>query len=108
MKNLQTAFKFKGVTDILPPKGEPGDIWMVGRENYVWCGGWQELGGNEPRETVREVVRTPSTCEKCGAPLNPYKIKCEYCGVYYHGASRYVGNIMGEPDRIDIRHLVSY
>lgn len=65
--SLQTVFKFKGVTDVLPSKGELGDVWIVGDKEYVWCGEWQELGElstDEPKEIVKEVV--PSTCRKCG------------------------------------------
>lgn len=81
MKNLQTAFKFKGVTDILPPKGEPGDIWIVGGESYVWGGEWQALGEAGEEKTY--------TCKNCGAPFDPYKLKCDFCGTYYR-----TGNIV--------------
>lgn len=35
-------------------------------------------------ELVKKNKKTTTThCVHCGAPVNPYKEQCEYCGCYY-------------------------
>lgn len=36
----------------------------------------------EEQKLVKNKIKS-SHCPYCGAPINPYKIKCEYCGCYY-------------------------
>ena len=46
------------------------------REHFEW--------ENTPSESSKRKKNTTiSHCPHCGAPVNPYKEKCDYCGCYY-------------------------
>ena len=38
---------------------------------------------NSYNSTNNHIKIKYSHCKSCGAPVNPYKEKCDYCGVYY-------------------------
>lgn len=41
-------------------------------------------------------------CPNCGAPIDPYKCKCEYCGTYYYDLTN-INLINGEPCYIQFK-----
>lgn len=71
-----TEFKFKGVFNALPETANVGDVVMVSGETYVYGDDWQEIGNAENKEP-------PKNCPNCGGVINPYKLKCEFCGTYW-------------------------
>lgn len=38
--------------------------------------------GVEDQKLIKNKIKS-SYCPHCGAPINPYKVKCEYCECYY-------------------------
>ena len=71
------VFIFKGQID-LTQKGETGDIGINDGEIYAWFDGWKEIGNGEGNQSEEHITQ----CKNCGAPIDPYKRKCEYCGSY--------------------------
>ena len=62
-----------------------GDIVMIDDLAHVYLGNnrWEPLGvvGTEPTDAPKKI--TYSHCKSCGAPVDSYKRRCEYCGVEY-------------------------
>ena len=38
--------------------------------------------GIEDHKLIKNKIKS-SHCSHCGAPINPYRVKCEYCECYY-------------------------
>lgn len=36
----------------------------------------------EDQKLIKNKIKS-SHCSSCGAPVNPYRVKCEYCECYY-------------------------
>ena len=74
------GFMFEGVFDALPKTANVGDVVMVSGKTYVYTDGWQEIGNTENNTEIKEP---PKNCPNCGGVINPYKLKCEFCGTYW-------------------------
>ena len=75
------VFKYIGTVDVLPTIAvSDGDVCTLHGDEYIRCGGeWIIAGLQEPE--IKQIKPLPTTCERCGAPLNHGK--CEYCGTDY-------------------------
>lgn len=62
-----------------------GDVVMIDDIAHVYLGNntWEplEVVGTEPTDAPKKI--TYSHCKSCGAPVDSYKRRCEYCGVEY-------------------------
>ena len=74
------GFMFEGVFDALPKTANVGDVVMISGETYVYTDGWQEIAKTE---NYTEIKDPPQNCPNCGGVINPYKLKCEFCGTYW-------------------------
>lgn len=74
-----TELMFKGAFDALPETANVGDVVMVSGETYVYADVWQDW----QEISNIEIKEPPKNCPNCGGVINPYKLKCEFCGTYW-------------------------
>ena len=81
---MDLAFRYKGSANSLSdlPNGEVGDVYVVDRETYVYANDWVRISEEPYYEPVRKAD-IPTNCKNCGGVINPYKLKCEFCGTVY-------------------------
>lgn len=79
--NTEMSFMFKGCGDKLPSKAETGDVFIVGKQTYVYADGWQWIDGSLKDKSPKKEI--PANCKNCGGLINRYKRKCEFCGTVY-------------------------
>lgn len=56
-------------------------IHLEGKGRIINHPGGRALGV-EDQKLVKNKIKS-SRCSHCGAPINPYRVKCEYCECYY-------------------------
>lgn len=60
---------------------DTGALWI-----YSTTLGWIKISEPEDKKEVstKEKTNFYHNCPNCGAPINPYKERCEYCDTYHH------------------------
>ena len=81
---LMSGLIFKGTFDALPKTAKVGDAVMVFGRTYIYVDDWYEIDNTvENTVGITEIKKPPKNCPNCGGIINPYKLKCEFCGTYY-------------------------
>lgn len=81
MENMwNTRLTFRGVYEDFPDKAQCGEVILVRGNTYVYSNEyeWTEIGDTEIKEK-----KIPKNCPNCGGIINPFKLKCEFCGTYW-------------------------
>lgn len=84
--DLKTDLKYLGTYDS-SHQYSVGDI--VVKDGMTQCFDGKKFvkfgatGRAYPYESPLQKKVLPKTCARCGAPVNSYHIKCEYCGCEY-------------------------
>lgn len=73
-----TRLTFRGVYEDFPDTAQYGEVILIGKNEYVYDGEWIEIGDTEIKEK-----KIPKNCPNCGGIINPFKLKCEFCGTYW-------------------------
>lgn len=82
MMTATQNIKFMGRFD--PTKHyKVGDVVVDGKDTKVFTGtSWEKIdGGGKPLDPPKTII--PKVCSQCGAPTNPHRTTCEYCGCRY-------------------------
>ena len=79
-----SSLSFLGTYSQLPDEATLGDVVFVDDTSYYYTDKWLPINNAVTASPqITEQLPKPTHCPSCGAPLDRYKDKCEYCGSFY-------------------------
>ena len=76
------GLRFRGVYESFPETANYGDVIIANGKNYVYSDDWMEFGYTEYAKTSI-FHEFPQNCPNCGGVINPFRMKCDFCGTYW-------------------------